>query len=287
MIKTKIKPIYYKLPAIISILVVGITPIIFQFYISLHSLALGFPWSKRNFVGLNNFKQILTSKSVMHSLKLTIIFTFLVTIISLTIGLLMAIILNRKFKFKYIVVTSVLVPQIISPSVLGLIWRLMYNTDYGIINYFLKPFGLEQIWLGKDLAFTSVVITSVWFASSFMTLISLAGLQNLPPSIYEAAKIDGANKIRVFWNITLPMLKPILGIGVLLQQVACLHIFGLVYTLTGGGPGERTNLLSLEVYREGLNSGFIGIGAGIALILAILALLVSVVFIKIMGREFL
>jgi len=275
------------LPAIISILIIGVTPVFFQIYISMQSFALGFPWSMRRNVGIRNYIRILTSPDFYNSLQLTVIFTIVVTLVSLVVGLAMALVINRDFKFKVIVVTSILIPQTISPSILGLTWKLMYNAEYGIINYFLRPFGLDQIWLGKNLAFVSVIITSIWLASSFMTLISLAGLQNLPEDVFESAKIDGANALQIFYHITLPLLKPILGIAILLQQVACLHIFGIIYTLTGGGPGERTNVLALEIYREGLDAGFVGTGAGIATFLAILALILSFVFIKLMGKEFL
>ena len=286
MLTTKREQSYLVLPAFISILIIGVTPIFFQIYISLHNYALGFPWSMRRFSGLKNYLNILISPSFFNSFKLTIIFTLAVTLISLVLGLIMAMVINRDFKFKVVVITSILIPQTISPSILGLIWKLMYNSEYGIFNYFLKPFGLQQVWLGKELAFVSVIITSIWMASSFMTLVSLAGLQNLPVDAYEAAHIDGANNFQTFWHITLPLLKPVLGMAVLLQQVACLHIFGIIYTLTGGGPGERTNLLALEVYQEGLNNGFVGYGAGIATILAILALGISFIFIRVMGDEF-
>jgi len=277
---------YLVLPAFVSILLIGVVPIFFEIYISLHRYALGFPWTMRIFQGIKNYLDILSSSSFYNSLILTIIFTLTVTFISLVLGLAMAIVINRDFKCKVVIVISILIPQAISTSILGLVWKLMYNSGYGIINYFLKPFGLEQVWLGNQLAFTSVIITSVWMASSFMTLVSLAGLQNLPVDVYEAAKIDGANSYKVFWHITLPLLKPVLGMAVLLQQVACFHTFGIIYILTGGGPGEKTNLLALEIYQKGINSGFIGYAAGIATILAVLALVLSFVFLKILGKEF-
>lgn len=277
---------YLVLPAFVSILLIGVVPIFFEIYISLHRYALGFPWTMRIFQGIKNYLDILSSSSFYNSLILTIIFTLTVTFISLVLGLAMAIVINRDFKCKVVIVISILIPQAISTSILGLVWKLMYNSGYGIINYFLKPFGLEQVWLGNQLAFTSVIITSVWMASSFMTLVSLAGLQNLPVDVYEAAKIDGANSYKVFWHITLPLLKPVLGMAVLLQQVACFHTFGIIYILTGGGPGEKTNLLALEIYQKGINSGFIGYAAGIATMLAVLALVLSFVFLKILGKEF-
>lgn len=277
---------YLVLPAFVSILLIGVVPIFFEIYISLHRYALGFPWTMRIFQGIKNYLDILSSSSFYNSLILTIIFTLTVTFISLVLGLAMAIVINRDFKCKVVIVISILIPQAISTSILGLVWKLMYNSGYGIINYFLKPFGLEQVWLGNQLAFTSVIITSVWMASSFMTLVSLAGLQNLPVDVYEAAKIDGANSYKVFWHITLPLLKPVLGMAVLLQQVACFHTFGIIYILTGGGPGEKTNLLALEIYQKGINSGFVGYAAGIATILAVLALVLSFVFLKILGKEF-
>lgn len=286
MLNTKRGQSYLVLPAFISILLIGVIPIFFQIYISLHRYAIGFPWTMRKFQGIKNYLDILSSSGFYNSLILTIIFTLAVTFISLVLGLAMAIVINRDFKYKVIIVASILIPQSISPAIVGLAWKLMYNSEYGIFNYFLKPFGLEQVWLGKQFAFTSVIITSVWVASSFMTLVILAGLQNLPVDLYEAAQIDGASSYKVFWCITLPLLKPVLGIAVLLQQVACFHIFAIIYILTGGGPGERTNLLALEIYRKGILTGFVSYGAGIATMLAVLALVLSFVFLKILGKEF-
>ena len=273
------------LPALIVILLVGVIPIAFEFYMSLTRFSLGFPWSTRRFVGLANIARTLRDSSFLNSLELTVVFAFAVTIFSLVLGVGFALVLNRDFPFKSVLVTSVLVPQTISASVIGLIWRLMYNADYGVINYFLSPFGVQPTWLGARWALTAVTITGIWFASSFMTLVSLAGLESLPPEPYEAAKIDGANAIQRFWYLTLPMLRPILMVAVLLQQVASLHVFGIIYTLTGGGPGDRTNVLALEVYRSGIDAGNVGMGAGVATVLAALALFLSIFLMRYMGRD--
>ena len=274
------------MPAVIAILIIGVTPILLQIYISLHDYYMGVPGQSRRFVGMRNYADLLRSPSFSNSLYLTVVFTMVVTIASLILGLGMAMLIHRDFRFKTVVITSVLIPQTISPSILGLIWKLMYNAEYGIFNYFLKPFGLEQTWLGRDLAFFSTTIASIWMATSFMTLVCLAGLQNLPEDVFEAARIDGATQVQAFRYITLPLLKPVIGMAVLLQQVACLHIFGIIYILTGGGPGERTNLLAMEVYRQGLNAGFVGYGAAVATVLALLAFIISLVFIKMMGDAF-
>jgi multiple sugar transport system permease protein len=277
---------YLVLPAIILILVIAIYPIIFQIYLSLHRYALGFPWSTRVYQGIKNYINILTSDSFLNSLKLTIAFTLIVTILSLVVGLSIAIIVNRDFKYKTLIVTSILIPQSISPAIVGLVWKLMYNTEYGIFNYFLKPFGLEIVWLGSKFSFISVIITSVWLASSFMTLVTLAGLQNLPVDVFDAGKIDGANNYQMFRHITIPLLKPVVGIAVLLQQVACFHVFSTIFIMTGGGPGEKTNVLALEIYRKGIESGLASYAAGVATILVLVALFTSFLFLKIMGQEF-
>lgn len=272
-------------PAIVAIFLIGVVPIAFQVYVGMTRFSLGFPWSMRRFVGLSNYWRVLQDPGFLHSLRITIGFAVAVTAIALVIGLAFALVLNRDFPLKSVVVTSILIPQTISASVIGLIWRLMYNREYGVINYFLQPLGIRPIWLGPDLAFTSVVITSVWFASSFMTLVSLAGIEALPREPYEAAMIDGASVFQRFRFVTLPLLQPILAVAVLLQQVAALHVFGIIYTLTGGGPGDRTNVLALDVYRTGINAGNIGTGAGIATILAALALLLSVFLMRYFGRD--
>lgn len=272
-------------PAVLAILLVGVVPIAFQVYVGMTRFSLGFPWSRHRFVGVGNFLRVLRDQGFLHSLQLTVVFALGVTFIALVLGLSFALILNRDFPFKSVVVTSVLIPQTISASIIGLIWRLMYNREYGVINYFLQPFGIQPTWLGPDLAFTAVLITSVWFASSFMTLVSLAGIEALPRDPYEAAMLDGANIFQRFWYLTLPLLQPILVVAVLLQQVAALHIFGIIYTLTGGGPGDRTNVLALDVYRTGINAGNMGMGAGVATVLALIALGLSVFLVRYFGRD--
>jgi multiple sugar transport system permease protein len=260
------------LPALLVICMVAVVPIIFQFYTSLHSFRLGYPWESRDFLGFDNYARLFARPTFRYSFWITVQFAFGVTFASLVVGLTFALLLNRTFRFKSIVVSSVLIPVTISPGVIGLIWRLMLNTEFGVVNYFLRPFGMDANWLGRDLAFTSILLVSTWFASSFMTLVCLAGLESLPSEPFEAAVVDGANVLQRFFYITLPLLQPVLFVAILLQQVATLHVFGIIFVLTGGGPGNRTNVLALEVYRQGLNSGNMGMAAAVAGVLALLAL---------------
>ena len=190
----------YILPAQIAIALFAITPILFLLYIGSQKFAIGFPWRTRKFVGLKNFVDIFQDDRFWNSIGLTFIFVIAVTFLSLIVGLAIALIVNREFKFKAIVVSSMLIPSIIPPSILGLLWKLMYSKEYGVINYFLSPFGISPNWLGPNLAFLAVVITSVWLASSFMSLVSLAGLESIPSELYEAAAIDGAGPVQGFFS---------------------------------------------------------------------------------------
>jgi multiple sugar transport system permease protein len=273
------------LPAVVAIVLVALIPIIFQFYTSLHTFRLGYPWDTRTFIGLENYTRLLDRPSFRHSFSITVQFALAVTFGSLVVGMGFALLLNRPFRFKSIFVSSVLIPVTISPGVIGLIWRLMLNTEFGVVNFFLRPFGLAATWLGPDLAFTSVIFVSIWYASSFMTLVCLAGLESLPPEPFEAAVVDGANAFHRFFYITLPLLQPVIFVAILLQQVATLHVFGIIFVLTGGGPGTRTNVLAIEVYRQGLTGGNMGVAAAVAGVLAALALGLSALLISRFGRN--
>ena len=274
------------MPAVLVILLVAVVPIFFQYYTSFHNFRLGYLWESRVWVSLDNYVRMFNRPSFRHSFSLTVQFALAVTFGSLVLGLIFANLLNRSFRLKALVVSSVLIPVTISEGVIGLIWRLMLNTEYGVVNYFLRPFGLATTWLGPDMAFTAAVMVSIWYASSFMTLVCLAGLESLPPEPFEAAVMDGANAVQRFVFITLPLLQPVLFVAILLQQVATLHVFGIIFVLTGGGPGTRTNVLAIEVYRQGLTAGNMGVAAAVAGVLALLALGLSGLLIARFGRNF-
>jgi multiple sugar transport system permease protein len=177
--------------------------------------------------------------------------------------------------------------MVITPTIISLIWKLMLNTEYGVLNFILSQFGLGKInWLGPKEAFWSLILVDVWEWTPFIALILYAGLQALPQEPYEAAVVDGANPRQIFFYLTLPLLKPMILIALLLRSIDALKMFDVVYGLTQGGPGNATELMSLHIYRLGFrHTNWIGRASANAVILLFLSTLLTTVLLRTLRRE--
>lgn len=261
------------LPAIIILVGISMFPFVYCIYNSLHFYDLtkparGIPWT-----GATNYSLLIQDARFWHSLKITFYFVAAGVGIELALGYVIASLLN-EVKARKVLLPLFLIPMIILPVVVGLIWRLMYDFTLGIINYLLRFAGfLPRPWLGTgSLAMLSIIITDVWEWTPLMVLILLAGLQALPQEPYEAAKIDGAGMLDVLRYITLPMLKPIVLVAVLLRTMDAFKWFDTIYIMTSGGPGIATETASLYSYLIAFN--FFNIGKGSAFSVFMIAIVI-------------
>ncbi len=276
-------------PTIIIMLLLFVLPILFVFVISLTNYKLGATLGQIRFLGLDNYIRLIngTEAGFYHSIYISLLFTVLGTILQLVIGMACAIILNNEFKCKSLVVACLIVPIAMTPSIASQIWKLMFNQEFGIINYFFTNlFGTSISWLDADHAFLSVLIATVWQYTPFVTLMLYAGLRSLPESPYESAKLEGATTLQMFVHITLPMMKQLITLCALLRTIDMLKAFDIPYVLTQGGPGSATKFLGLMIYDTGFGeSNFVGRAAAMAVVLIIVVSLLSLVLFHTMTKS--
>ena len=269
----------------------GIIYLIFNIIPLYKSLILGFyKWeifTPRQFIGVLNFQKMMNDPKFISSLWHTIYFTILSVPPLVILGLLLALLLNSKIYFKGLTRLLFFIPYILSISVVCSIWIFICQPEFGIINQFLNILGFHSIsWLGDSkYAMISIVITTVWWTIGFNILLYLAGLQQIPIAIYEAAKIDGASSFRVFRSITLPLLKRTHILIIMLQVIKSFQIFGQVFIMTGGGPYGSTRVLVQYIYTNAFEYFKMGYAQAMSLSLFLIMLIVSIGQIKLMFKR--
>lgn len=255
-------------------------PTIFLYFISITNYELGSKLSDVKIVGLENYARLLSGgdPEFWVSLKLSLTFMVIVTTIELILGFFTATLLNRDFKLKSVAFACLIVPIIMTPSIVGQMWKLMLNSEYGVINYI---FGIHVTWLGPEFAFISTIIIDLWEWTPFMALLIYAGLTSIPSEPHESAVVDGANRIQLLRFVTLPLLKPLLLLAVIFRSIDSFRLFDIPFVLTQGGPGSATELLSLHVYRLGFAmTGWIGRASACAVILLIITIIITQTLIR-------
>lgn len=269
----------YILPAVIILAVLTILPGLFLYYVSITDYELGELWSGHEIVGFKNYTRLFSGRDweFWPSFRISIVFMLLATALETVCGFVVALLLNQEFRFKSIVFACLLVPITITPSIVGQMWKLMLNAEYGVMNYFAQAlFGTKITWLGPKLAFASTLMVDVWQWTPFMALIIYAGLRSIPAEPHEAALVDGANAFQSFRYVTLPLLRPLLMLAVLFRSMDSLKLFDVPFVLTQGGPGSATELLSLHVYRLGFaQTGWVARASATAVVLLVLIVLFS------------
>jgi multiple sugar transport system permease protein len=265
------------MPGLAVLLLVVIFPIIFALVTSFFDYTLFHP-NHDNFVGLENYREVWDEQYLGTSIWVTFKFVIASVIIEFAIGFSVALALNSVTRFKNFYYLILLAPLLINPVVVGLLWRMILHTELGIANYAIGLIGLDPVnWLGSaTAAFWTVVMVDIWHQFSFMAILLLAGLASLPREPYEAARVDGASSISCFIHITLPLMRPVIIVALLLRFVFAIKTFDIVFIMTKGGPGTATDLISYFIYR----AAFFGLDIGrasamsVALLLLVLGLTV-------------
>lgn len=280
----------YIAPAMTVLFLLSIVPTIFLLIISLTNYQLGWDFTRAKFVGLNNYARLFSGRDpdFWHAVQISLSFMALATSVEMIFGFAVAQMLNAcEFKLKPLVVGILIIPLAMTPTIAGQMWKLMFNAEYGLINYALDALmGVRVTWLSSDMAFWSILLVDVWQFMPFIALILYAGLRSLPTEPYESAMIDGAGRARMLFCITLPLLKKLIFLALLLRAVDALKLFDTAFVLTQGGPGNATEFLSLHVYRMvNAQNGLLGRGAAVAVVLLVLVSAVSTLLIKLQRRE--
>jgi multiple sugar transport system permease protein len=270
------------LPTLLLLVFLSIIPFIYAINLSLHHLNLKIPRMSGQFAALDNFRYLMRGDGEFwHSMGITILFVIGVVTIEFLLGFALALLLNREFRGKRIVVSLAAIPMMIAPVAVGLMWSVALNYELGIVTYLIKSIGInmKEALLGTyATALPTLMFIDIWQWTPFIFLIMLAGLHSLPKEPYEAAQVDGASKWQIFHLLTLPLLKPLIIIAVLLRIIDAFKTFDQVYILTAGGPGNATELISLYAYRTNFRLLNLGYGASIVLVIFLIILIVTALF---------
>ncbi len=242
-----------------------------------------FKWNivgKARFNGINNFTRLINDPYFAISLKNTFMF-FLMTLPALVImSLLLAVLMNQKIRLTHTVRTISIVPYVLIPAVVGIIWNWLYDNNFGILNYYLKNIGLKPIeWLTNEKwALFSVAIVTIWSYLGYNMILYLAGLQDISKELYEASRIDGATAFQTLTKITLPLLMPITSMIITLTLINVIQIFDQIFVMTNGGPGTATLTIVQYLYSSAFQNYDIGYGSTLGV--AVLVILTVLIFIK-------
>jgi multiple sugar transport system permease protein len=228
--------------------------------------------------GLANYVRLIGDPDVRESLWVTLRFGFWTISIEMVLGVTLALLLEKPIRGASIFRTIFILPLMVSPVVVGLIWRYLFDARVGWINYYLGQwFGIEpQVWLGDaDLAFVAIVLTDIWQWTPFIFIIVIAGLQALPSEVLDASKVDGANWWQQIFLVKLPMISSILVIALLMRLIDVFRALEVMYIMTGGGPGRATELLSLHIYNRAFDAQLLGYASAIAVLLIVIVFAIS------------
>lgn len=276
-------------PGLLIIAAVALYPIIHTLWLSLHTMKLTEPGLGKPFVGLDNYVAAVRDSKTLLALLNTIEFTVFSVGAEFILGLAVALLMHRTFKGRGIVRASVLVPWAIPTAISAMLWKYLYNDQYGVFNDIMFKLGLidsYKAWLGSPgTAMFSLVLTDVWKTTPFMALLLLAGLQMIPEELYESARVDGANVWQRFWHITLPMLKPAILVALLFRTLDAFRVFDIVMVMTGGGPADTTETISTLAYKVMMRYLDFGNGSALAVITFICVFLISFFYIKVLGVQ--
>jgi len=285
LLKRKYMWLFFLAPTVAVLISIVIFPLVFSLSLSFHDWniirAKGWSWA-----GIGNYRTILFQDSYFRSaFKVTLLYLAGTVPLQFGLGLVVALLLHQITK-KIIgfLRTALIIPTTMTPIVVGIIWRLMYNPDLGMLNYLLTLFGFSPInWTGMPgTALPSVMMADIWEWTPFMALILLAGLQALPQEPFEAGLVDGASSWQTFRYITLPLLSPAMLVALLIRVMDSFKTFDLIFVLTQGGPGMSTEVLNYYTYRYGFKFFHLGYASALSWLLLVVVTIISMILIRIL-----
>ncbi|MBS4223779.1 carbohydrate ABC transporter permease [Lederbergia citrea] len=284
-------PLYlFMLPTIIFVICFMLYPIFYNIIVSFQDLTImNLKSGDTSFVGLMNYIEVFQSDKFPIALKNTFVYTISCIILQVFFGYLLALFFNMEFPLRNLFRSLFLLAWMTPLVITGNLFRWLLDVDYGVINYVLT--GLHIIdnpinWLGQEsTALIAIIFTNVWIGIPFNMILILAALQSLPSDVYEAAKIDGANKFQIFAKITMPLLKPTLFVIIMLGIIYTFKVFDIILIMTGGGPVNATQVLPFFGYEQAFISFNFGTGGAIATIILVILMSLSLIYLYLARKE--
>jgi len=283
---SKLQPYLFLAPSFAILLVFLIFPLSWNIYIALHDVSLTTLLKDWEYVGPENFVTLFNDPNFYTSLKVTLMFVGGSVALQFGVGMLMAIVLNQQIRGSGVYRAILIIPWTISAVIAAFSFKFILDDNFGILNYTLNQMGIESVgWLSDpNVVIWSLVIANTWYGTPFTLLFLTAGLLSINPSLYEAARIDGASKMRSLFHITLPLLKPFMIINLILITMWSINLFDIQLIMTGGGPLFSSTTASLYMYRQAFEFGLLSKGAAAGIILILINLTVAIIYVKFLRR---
>lgn len=281
----KILAILLLAPSVAYLLLMSVFPTFYSLYLALSNFTLYRPDLAR-FVGLSNFQFLLGDSGFWQSVRVTLIFAVASVALEFALGLGLALLLDRKMKGIGLLRTLLIVPVLISPVGMGLTFRYILAPSYGLLNFLLSSAGLAPVnWIvSPTFALPAVIFADLWQWTPFVALILLAGIQSISTEIVEAAQLDGLTEWQMLWRMTLPLIRPVVLVVILIRLIDAIRSFDMVFVLTRGGPGASTEVLSILSYVDGFTSGDMATASAIAWITVVIVNILVILFMKALSK---
>ncbi|WP_394927232.1 carbohydrate ABC transporter permease [uncultured Robinsoniella sp.] len=272
---------FLTMPSFVILFILTVVPLVFSLGISMFDYNIT---NAKNikFVGLANFIRAVRDNYFTSAILVTVIQVAATVAGQMVLGMLIALLLSREFKGAKIMRSLYIIPMMITPVVSGIMWRMMFNADLGIVNYMLGKLGVPSInWLGSPgTALATIIITDIWLSTPFVTMILLAGIQAISNDYYDAAAMDGVNTLQKFCYITLPLTKPMVLLALLFRIMDAIRRYDSIMAMTAGGPGISTQTLNIYAYYQGFSYFNIGYSSALSMILLISIFVISIILLK-------
>ena len=282
----RLMPYFFIGPALLALVALVVYPLLYGVYISFFKTNLANTW---DFVGLKNYISVFSDGVFVKQLGVTLKFTAIVVLAHFIIGIFLAMLLNQSRPGITFFRTILVLPWLMPEVVIALIFKWIMNPLYGLLNYGMQLLGLSEggvSWLGDTkYAFISVVLVCIWKGYPLVMVNALAALQSVSTDIYEAAKVDGANKIQTFFRIILPSIKPVLATTLILDTVWWFKHYTIVYLMTKGGPGSDTSIVSIEIYKQAFDYFNFGKAASMSVVVFFVCLIISKLYRRFLDNE--
>jgi polyol transport system permease protein len=274
------------LPAMLYTIVVTQIPFVITIWYSLQSWNLLRPGS-REFVGLANYGKVFTDAGFRNAVVNTVVFTASAVLVSLVVGLVLAILLDQRFRGRAVVRTLLISPFLVMPVAGALLWKTtMLNPVFGIVNWVLQPLGVGALDWASEFPMPTIIMVAVWQWTPFMMIILLSGLQSQSTDILEAARVDGAGNWQIFRRLTLPHLRTFLELCVLLGSIFIVQTFDSIFIITQGGPGQATTTLPYFLYLQAFRRFEIGQAAALAIVTTIATIVIATIALRVLSNLF-
>lgn len=281
--------ILLSLPAFVMILAVVGYPLGYSVYITFHRMNIARAGLGPQFVGLENYARVFERADFWKAFLRSSLFVVYDLCVGMPAGLAIAILLNQRFRFRGITRATILLPYVLSGTVLGLIWKWIYHPNHGALNALLHQLGLisEYIpWLAEPMrALHMVILVNLWQGTPWAIIMYLAGLQTIPLELYDAAKVDGASAWQTLFKVTLPLLTPITLAMLVLKTVWTFQVFDIVWVLTRGGPASATQVVSYYIYYSSFFQLKLGYAAAMSYVLLGIILILVVIYYRLIRHE--